>query len=112
MNTTLPGIAMKFRFTIASSGVGCDTTGGIFSTARCSSGIGMLSAGKLRYLAMAGRAVTKMRTDAMMNGDHPFSTATAEWGVTIGPDMVVVATFDGTCALSLIHISEPTRLLS
>src|SRR6188472_2211548 len=107
MNTTLPGIAMKFRFTIASSGAGCGTTGGIFSTARCSSGIGMLSAGKLRYLAMAGRAVTKMRTDAMMNGDHPFSTATAEWRVTIGPDMVVVATFDGTCAIGGLDVADP-----
>ena len=31
--TTVPGMAMKFRFTIASSGVGCGTTGGTFSTA-------------------------------------------------------------------------------
>ena len=42
--TTVPGMAMKFRFTIASSAVGCGTTGGIFSTARCRSGIAILSA--------------------------------------------------------------------
>ena len=33
MKTTVPGMPMKFRFTIASSGVGCGTTGGILSTA-------------------------------------------------------------------------------
>ena len=81
MKTTVPGIAMKFRFTIASSGVGCGTTGGIFSTARCRSGIGMLSAGKVRYLAIVGRPVTKIRTDAMMNGDQPLKTAIAECDV-------------------------------
>src|SRR5690349_474934 len=63
MKTTLPGIAMKFRFTIASSGVGWGTTGGTFSTARCNTGIGRLSAGKLRYLLTAGSAVTKISTD-------------------------------------------------
>src|SRR6187397_1151680 len=82
MKTTVPGIAMKFRLTIASSGVGIGATGGIFSTARCSSGMGILSAGKARYFAIDGRPVTKIRTDAMMNGDQPLTTAIAECDVT------------------------------
>ena len=42
----------------------------------------MLSAGKFRYLATAGRPVTKISTDAMMNGDHPLSTVVTECCVT------------------------------
>ena len=32
---TVPGMPTKFRFTVASSGVGTGATGGIFSTALC-----------------------------------------------------------------------------
>src|SRR5215208_1845265 len=78
MKTTVPGMAIKFRLTLASSGVGCGTTGGIFRTARCRIGIGMLRDGKFRYLAIAGSPVTKINTDAMMNGDQPLSTVSTE----------------------------------
>ena len=70
---------MKFRLTVASSGVGCGATGGIFSTALCRNGIGIRRASKFRYLATAGRPVTKIRTDATMKGDQPFRTSAVEW---------------------------------
>ena len=70
---------MKFKLTVASSGVGCGATGGIFSTALCRNGIGIRRASKFRYLAAAGSPVTKIRTDATMKGDQPFRTSAVEW---------------------------------
>ena len=70
---------MKFRLTVASSGVGIGATGGIFSTALCRNGIGILRASKFRYLATAGKPVTKIKTEATMNGDQPFNTSDVEW---------------------------------
>ena len=73
--TTVPGIATKFRLTVASSGVGFGATGGIFNTALCRYGIGILKASKFRYLLIAGKPVTKIKIEATMNGDQPFNTA-------------------------------------
>src|SRR5436305_903622 len=56
--TTVPGIPTKFRFTVASSGDGFGAIGGIFNTALCKYGIGILSASKFRYLAIDGKPVT------------------------------------------------------
>ena len=70
---------MKFRLTVASSGVGIGATGGIFSTALCRNGIGIRSASKFRYRLISGRPVTKIRIDMTMNGDQPFNTPAAEW---------------------------------
>ena len=56
MKMTVPGIAMKFRLTVASSGVGSGATGGIFSTALCRYGIGILKASKFTCLADRGQA--------------------------------------------------------
>src|SRR6187402_976383 len=75
MKMTVPGIAMKFRFTVASSGVGIGATGGIFSTALCRYGIGTRKALKFTYRASAGRPLRKIKMDAMMNGDQPFNTS-------------------------------------
>ena len=76
---TVPGMAMKFRLTVASSGIGIGATGGIFSTALCSNGIGIRSASKFRYRLSSGNPVTKIRTEVTMNGDQPFNTSAAEW---------------------------------
>src|SRR5678816_4848993 len=76
--TTVPGMPMKFRFTVASSGVGCGAIGGIFKTALCKYGIGVFSASKFRYLATEGKPVAKIRTEATMKGDQPFRTCPAE----------------------------------
>src|SRR5919109_809055 len=62
--TTVPGMPTKFRFTVASSGVGFGATGGIFKTALCKYGIGILSESKFKYLAIDGRPVTKIKTEA------------------------------------------------
>ena len=55
----------------------------------------MLSAGTFRYFAIEGRPVKKIRTDAMMNGDHPVSTVVAECCVPRVPDTAVAAAFEG-----------------
>ena len=73
------GNAEKFRSTVASSGVGFGATGGIFRTAWCKHGIGILSAAKFRYFAIDGRPVTKIKTEATMKGDQPLNTCGAEW---------------------------------
>ena len=54
--TTVPGIATKFRLTIASSGVGIGATGGIFNTALCRHGIGILKAGEVQMPGERGLA--------------------------------------------------------
>ena len=73
--TTVPGMAMKFRLTVASSGVGFGATGGIFSTALCRNGIGIFRASKFKYLLIDGKPVTKIKIEATMNGDQPFNTS-------------------------------------
>src|SRR5688572_32005459 len=78
---TVPGMAMKFRLTVASSGVGIGATGGILSTALCRNGIGIRKASKFKYRLIAGRPVTKIRIDAMTNGDQPFNISAGEWRV-------------------------------
>src|SRR5688572_21839533 len=77
--TTVPGIATKFRLTVASSGVGFGATGGIFNTALWRYGIGIRKASKFKYLLIDGKPVMKIKIEATMNGDHPFNTATVEW---------------------------------
>src|SRR5688500_20005833 len=75
---TVPGIATKFRLTVASSGVGFGATGGIFNTALWRYGIGILKASKFKYLLIDGKPVTKIKIEATMNGDQPFNTAAVE----------------------------------
>src|SRR4051812_12522223 len=72
------GTPAKFRFAVASSAVGCGAIGGIFKTALCRYGIGILSASKFRYFSIDGRPVTKIKSDATRKGDQPFSTSPAE----------------------------------
>src|SRR4051812_38611339 len=78
-NTTVPGIAMKFKLTVASSGVGRGAIGGIFNTALCRYGIGVTKELRFKCLLTAGNPVTKIKIDATMKGDQPFNTAAVEW---------------------------------
>src|SRR5687767_11662884 len=82
MKTTVPGSPMKFRLTVASSGVGCGATGGIFNTALCNTAIGILKASKFKYLLIDGKPVAKIKIEATMNGDQPFNTSTVECCLT------------------------------
>jgi hypothetical protein len=62
--------------TVASSAVGIGTTGGIRSTALCRNGIGILSVSKFNDGATEGKPVTKINTEATMNGDQPLNMST------------------------------------
>ena len=77
-NTAVPGIAKTLRSITAASGVGIGRDRRHFEHDVVQPGERERERRDVEYGLVAGRPHRKMQIDARMNGDQPFSTATAE----------------------------------